>query len=181
MMTQRPKLSFGLPQQWLSRRGSLFANDSADKNAAKEAECKNNSPFKSSAMETGTAKVAKRPSKSAEAGLLRSQQASSDKRLLHLSQLMSGQIHLGNGAGNQLTGDPEPLLASLTVASHRVHQGWNLQDRCRRGCLPSVHRIHQRFQSLNPVTSVKARFSGDSEKSITAPHGFCRWQAGFGS
>ena len=27
----------------------------------------------------------------------------------------------------------------LTVASHLGHQGWSLQDRCRRGCLASVH------------------------------------------
>ena len=37
--------------------------------------------------------------------------ASSDERLLNLSQLVRGQVHVGNGAGNQLTSDPEPLLS----------------------------------------------------------------------
>ena len=33
------------------------------------------------------------------------------KRLLNLSQLVRGQIHVGNGASNQLTSDAEPLLS----------------------------------------------------------------------
>jgi len=42
---------------------------------------------------------------------LTSQQPRSDERLLNLSQLVRGQVHVGNGAGNQFTGDPKPLLS----------------------------------------------------------------------